>query len=344
LTFRADQGVERKILSILKVLGELQEPIGSRVIARHLEEHGVVLGERAIRYHLKLTDEQGLTQLVGSHDGRVITEKGRREIGSALVSDKIGYAISRIELLAFRTDFDPEKRAGAVPVNVSIFPEDGFREALGVMEPVFRRGICVSSLVSVATAGQRLGGILVPPGHTGLATVCSVVINGTLLKAGIPIDSRFGGILQMRERRPIRFTELIHYDGCSLDPSEVFIRAGMTSAGAAALSGNGEILANFREIPAMCRPLAQGVINSLQAAGMNGVLVFGVTSEDVCEIGVELNKVGVVLLGGLNPVAAAAEAGFPSRNFSMSTVLDYRVLVGFDEVLEPTARSYSLSA
>jgi len=212
------------------------------------------------------------------------------------------------------------------------------------MEPVFRSGLCVSKLVNVAPTGQRIGGILIPPGHTGLATVCSVVINGTLLKAGIPIDSRFGGILQMRDRKPVRFTELIHYDGCSLDPSEVFMKAGMTSSGTAALTGYGEILANFREIPAMWRPLAQEVIEAMSAAGLNGVLVFGATSEDVCEIGVGLNKVGVVLLGGLNPVAAAVEAGVQVKNYSMCTVLDYRTLVSLDEVLEPTVRSYSLSA
>ena len=49
------QEVERKALSILKVLSYSQEPLGARVIARHLKDHGVELGERAVRYHLKLT-------------------------------------------------------------------------------------------------------------------------------------------------------------------------------------------------------------------------------------------------------------------------------------------------
>jgi repressor of nif and glnA expression len=63
----------------------------------------------------------------------------------------------------------------------------------------------------------------------GLATVCSIVTNGVLLKAGIPIDSRFGGILQVQNDKPVRFTEIIHYDGSSLDPSEIFIKARMTA-------------------------------------------------------------------------------------------------------------------
>jgi hypothetical protein len=55
------QDVERKTYSILKVLANSAEPQGSIVIARLLKELGVELGERAIRYHLKLMDEQGLT-------------------------------------------------------------------------------------------------------------------------------------------------------------------------------------------------------------------------------------------------------------------------------------------
>ena len=109
------QDVERKVLTIMKILSDSQEPLGSRVISQHLREHGVELGERAVRYHLKLMDERGLTQLVGRRDGRVITEQGSEEVRTALVKDKVGFAISKIELLAFRTSFDYEKRCGLIP-------------------------------------------------------------------------------------------------------------------------------------------------------------------------------------------------------------------------------------
>ena len=224
----ATQEVERKTRTILKILSDSSEPLGSRVISRRLKDHGVDLGERAVRYHLKFMDERGLTQLVG-RDGRLITELGIDELGSALVRDKVGFAISKIELLAFRTDFNWNKRTGLVPVNVSFFPEDKFVKALQVMRPAFAEGLCVSDLVAVAREGERLGELMVPQGKVGLATVCSIIINGALLKAGVPMNSRFGGILQIRNHKPLRFVELIQYDGSSLDPSEVFIRARMTS-------------------------------------------------------------------------------------------------------------------
>jgi repressor of nif and glnA expression len=332
MSFESQQEVERKILSILKVLSNMQGPTGSRVIAKHLADIGIDLSERAVRYHLKLTDERGLTQLITDRAGRIITEKGLREIESAMVTDKVGFVISRIELLAYRTGFDYERLSGQIPVNITFFPESKFQQALQAMEPAFERGFCVSKLAATAGAGQRIGEIIVPPGKIGLATVCSIVINGTLLKAGIPMDSRFGGILQLRNYKPVRFTQVIYYNGSSLDPSEIFIKAKMTSVIPASLEGNGEILANFREIPTICQPTAEKVISGLKRVGINGVLSMGDKSCKVCETNVEINKIGMVLMGGLNPVAAATEAGIESENRSMSTLIDYKMLGDYREL------------
>jgi repressor of nif and glnA expression len=326
-----DLEIERKTITILKVINDSSQPVGARLIARKLKEHGVELGERAVRYHLKLMDERGLTKLIG-RDGRLITESGVEELQSALVRDKVGLSISRIEMLSFRTDFDLNKKAGLIPVNISFFPHEKFGKAIREMRPVFSAGLCASDLVATAREGEDMGEFTVPEGKIALATVCSLVINGALLKAGVPIDSRFGGILQIRNHEPIRFVELIHYAGSSLDPSEVFIGAKMTRVGQAARSGSGKILANFREIPAICQPVADEVITKLREAGLNGVLVMGETSDSVCEVPIDLNRNGMVLLGGLNPVAAAAEAGIDVESHAMSTLLSYRDLIRFEEL------------
>ncbi|MFH1300715.1 MAG: NrpR regulatory domain-containing protein [Planctomycetota bacterium] len=326
------QEVERKVLSILKILNETREPVGARIIARHLADYGIELTERAVRYHLKLMDERGLTRLAG-RDGRLITRQGIEELQSGLVQDKVGFAISRIELLAFRTSFDWKTRTGLIPVNVSLFTEGKLARAFQAMAPAFKAGLCAGNRIAVAREGERLGDLIIPEGKVGLATVCSVVINGALLKAGVPMDSRFGGILQIRNRQPRRFVELIHYAGSSLDPSEVFIRGKMTSVAEAAKLGEGKILANFRETPAVCRPLVDEVVAGLKEAGLGGLLLMGHISESVCEIPVELNKVGMLLIGGLNPVAAAEEAGIQAENKAMSAVVDYQDLIEFEDLL-----------
>ena len=72
----------------MRILSESPEPLGARVIAHNLKDYGFELGERAVRYHLKLLDERDLTYLVGRRDGRGLTEKGTEEVKSALVKDK----------------------------------------------------------------------------------------------------------------------------------------------------------------------------------------------------------------------------------------------------------------
>jgi len=191
------------------------------------------------------------------------------------------------------------------------------------MKPVFQQKLAVSSRVAVAEAGKILGDIAVPEGSVGFATVCSIVINGVLLKHGIPIDSKFGGILQMRGGKILRFVELIHYAGSSLDPSEIFIRGKMTSVQSVTQTGEGKILANFREIPALSRPLVERVMEDFAKAGLHGVLSIGHTGHPVCQTHVDMNKIGMILIGGLNPVAAVCEEGLPVDNKAMSTVMEF---------------------
>jgi len=119
------QDVERKTLTILRVLADSPEALGARIVARRLKDLGVELGERAVRYHLKQMDERGLTELVG-RDGRLVTRSGLEELKSALVKDKVGFVFSRIELLAFRTNIDLDRKIGLVPVNISLFTEKSF--------------------------------------------------------------------------------------------------------------------------------------------------------------------------------------------------------------------------
>jgi len=317
---------ESKLISILKVLSESSEPLGSITIARKLEREGIFLSERAVRYHLRIADERGYTQPVG-RDGRMITREGQQEVKEALALQHMGFLRERLEMLAYQTTFDPAKRSGRLSINTSLIDKDKFKKALAAMTDVFKAGICVSDLVAVASEGERLGSVVVPNGKIGLATVCSVVINGVLLKAGIPTEYRFGGLLEVRNSRPRRFVALIDYAGTSLDPSEQFIRARMTRVHEATRTGNGKILGVFRTIPAPAREVVEEKIARLKEVGINGVYAIGNTSEPLCQIPVALNRIGVIQLGGLNPVAAAIEAGIEIESMAESGLIDYQQLV-----------------
>jgi repressor of nif and glnA expression len=323
--------VERKTVAILKVLSDSPQPLGGRVLARRLGDLGIDLGERAVRYHLRLMDERGLTRPVGLRDGRLITRLGMEELDSALVADRVGLMATRIEKLAYQSSFDYEKHAGEVPINVSLFSSGEFNRAVRIMKDAFQTGLGISDLVATASGGEELGGVVVPPDMVGLAAVSHIVFYGALLKAGTPVYPRFGGILQIQNHEALRFVDIIEYAGCSLDPSEVFISSKMTSVGKVAREGDGRILASFCEIPAVARAKVEAIIKELKSAGVNGLVILGGVGETLCQLPVGPDRVGMVLADGLNPVAAAVEVGIEAVNHHMGGVIDFARLGHFDD-------------
>jgi repressor of nif and glnA expression len=200
------------------------------------------------------------------------------------------------------------------------------------MKDAFRAGLRVSDLVAIANEGENLGAVVVPEGKIGFGTVCSASINGVLLKAGVPTEFRFGGVLEIKDKRPRRFVALTEYAATSTDPSEQFIQAKMTSVGQAARTGSGKILGVFRTIPGPAREVVEEIAARLLAAGIGGIYALGNTSETLCQIPVALNRVGLIQLGGLNPVAAAVEAGIEIENIAESGMVDFAQLKSFWEL------------
>ena len=323
---------EDKLIAILKVLSESSEPLGSITIARRLSQDGVFLSERGVRYHLKIADERGFTE-PGGRDGRTLTAKGRQEVKEALAPKQLGLVRDKLELMAYLTTFDPAKRTGQLAINTSIIDKEKFKKALAVMKDIFKAGICVSELVATASEGEKLGSVVVPAGKVGFATVCGASINGVLLKAGVPTEFRFGGVLEIRDKKPRRFVAITEYAGTSMDPSEQFIQAKMTGVMQAVHTGSGKILGAFRTIPAPAREVVEEKAAQLKEAGIVGIYALGNTSEPLCQIAVAPNRVGVIQIGGLNPVAAAVEAGIEIENIAESGLIDFEQLRSFRQLI-----------
>ncbi len=325
-TTRSGPDIERKLLAILRVVAESDGPIGARAIANQLGEEGIELSERTVRYHLRLMDERGLTRNLGE-PGRVITDRGREEIENAGVSDKLGFVISKIDSLAYRSTFDMEKKRGEIILNVSYIPKERFDEALDIMRDVFRAGYCMSELVIARRAGQKIGGIPVPGGMVGFGTVCTVTINGVLLKRGIPVESRYAGLLEIYRDKPLRFTHLVAYAGTTADPTELFIGGKMTSVKEASLVGRGRILASFREVPAAAEDDLRQALDQYERNGLGGILAVGKPSQPLLSVPVAMDRIGLAVVAGLTPVAALAEGGIPVQNKAMSALVELSELV-----------------
>jgi len=325
--------MNKTMLAILKILEKYSNVVGSREISRQLKLYGIDLTERTVRYHLKILDERGHTKVFGK-EGRKITEKGRQELRHALVSEKIGFVISRIETLSYLTTLDLKTMDGNVILNISFFPEERLKDSMKILKPVFSSPYVMSDRIIFARGGEMIGDVLIPEGKIGFGTVCSVTINGIFLKAGIPVTSKFGGVVELGNGSTSRFISLISYEGSSLDPLEIFIRSKMTDVLGAVENHSGRILASFREIPVVCIDVARQLAETMKDKGIGGILLIGNPNKPLLEIPVGIDKVGIVIVGGLNPIAAIEECGITTESKAMSTLFEYSRLISFKDILK----------
>ncbi|MEW6593077.1 MAG: NrpR regulatory domain-containing protein [Candidatus Hadarchaeota archaeon] len=319
-----EEKVQRLVFEILGILKEREQsgPVGARMIAKALDKRGFKIGERGVRHHLRILDERGLTKKSGPLEGRTLTEKGEEEIKRALVGKRVGFVVGKIEELIYKMTYDVKTRAGTVIVNISLLDESELKKALPVMKKVIDAEYAPSPFVKIVGGGKIIAGIAVPRGKVGIAMVCSVTIDGILAKAGIPVSPKFGGLLEIEKGTPKRFTDVITYQGSSLDPLDVFASRKMTSYLNVLKHGSGQILANLREIPMSARPHAKDIVSQAKFGGLGGVLVVGAPGEPLYGLPVEVNKVGVIVMGGINPIAAVEESGIKADTKTIEAVLD----------------------
>ena len=142
----------------------------------------------------------------------------------------------------------------------------------------------------------------------------------------------FGGVLQIRNYEPVRFVNLIEYNGSTLDPYEMFISSTLTDVSEMIKSGTGQVLAGYHEMPMLSRFQVELLITKLQNCGLYRAYIIGNPNENICEVPARLNRVGMILFSGLNPVAAAVESGINVSCKAMSGLLDRQMLKSFDNL------------
>ena len=312
---------------ILKVLHRIDHPAGATQVAELLRGWGVDLSERSIRLYLLQLDGEGMTQLQSRRSGRVLAAKGLAEVEKGDVIDRMGFISGQIDELTYRMGFHVRGGMGTLVVNTTLLPARDEVAALDVVRPVFAARLGLGTRMLVLRAGATYDvarAAVVPRGKIAIVTVCSVTLNGILLKEGIPVTSRFGGLLEFRNRQPARFVELLEYGGTTQDPLELFIRAKMTSVRACVETGNGVVGASFREFPSVALPAVLKIRDQLRLMGLDGILAVGVPNQPLHGIPVGEGRTGLVVLGGLNPAAALEEAGVKSENRSLAGLLEYR--------------------
>jgi repressor of nif and glnA expression len=332
--------VDRIRNAILKALSEDEAPAGAAKLALRLRAMGLDSRPRTVRAHLLELDREGLTEMVSRRQGRQLTDRGKRELTNADAFSKLGFVAAKVDDLGYRMTYSTRSGRGTVVANIALIRDRDLSRALLHAAPAFRAGLAVSDRLAVVRAGESIGSFTVPIGSVALATLCSVTINGVLLAHGIPVTSRFGGLLEMRDGVPMRFVDVIEYRGTTVDPLEVFIGAGLTEVTQCAKTGSGIIGASFREIPAGAATSARRVLGRLRERGMGGDLAMGEGSLPLFDIPVTEGRTGLIVIGGLNPLAVLREAGIPATTRSLSGLADISQFMPFEDAALLGKRSY----
>lgn len=324
--------MNRTMFTILRVLDKYGDIVGSIELSRELRSHGIELSERTVRHYLKLLDQMGMTKVQGKR-GRMITEKGKSEVTKAFVTERINFVISKIDSLSYLTDFNVDTLEGNIILNISFFSEKKLKDVVRITAPVFASPYVMSNRIILVKGGDRIGDVQVPRGCMGIGTVCSITLNGIFLKSGLPVTSRYGGVVEVEGGIPKRFTSLISYDGSSMDPLEILIKSGATDVAGAVAGSNGRILASMREIPVASIREAEVLKEKMFHKGLGGSILFGKPNQPMLDVPVGIDKVGMLVVGGLNPIAAVEEAGISTESKAMSTLCEYSRLLAFNDAV-----------
>ena len=291
---------ERKYIEILRILKEHQEPMGAKRLSELMAERGFILSDRAVQYYLSYLDTMGFTEKVGNQ-GRILTSVGKQETDNALVDDRIGFIISKLERLAYRSTFDPSTSTGDVAYNLSIVPKESFEQTKIAFDNVIKAGCGFFSSYRIIDSDPR-----VPQGFVGFISICSISMDGVFQRNGIPVKMAFGGRLEIEGGTPKRFRDLIGYRGTTIDPLELFISSGLTSISSFARSKTGIALANVREVPCAAKKQAEETIVLMNKCGFVFPVAMG---SQVFNLPANPFRLSIVAFSGLNFIGNAVEQG-----------------------------------
>jgi repressor of nif and glnA expression len=70
----------------------------------------------------------------------------------------------------------------------------------------------------------------------------------------------------------------------------------------------------------------------LDSIGLGGIMLIGKPSRPLLDIPVSEGRVGMIVAGGLNPVAAIEESGIATENVAMDSLIEFERLVPYWEL------------
>jgi repressor of nif and glnA expression len=238
-------------------------------------------------------------------------------------SQPLVFTLARIENLMHQVSFDPVEMIGKIITNTSLVKKEHIEETLNVFYDAIQSGLAVSPMIQIAEEKNSIK----------IKTACSLTICGVLLKHGIPVHPKGGGLIEVVNREPTRFTDMLMYWATTIDPIDVLMAQGLMDITGMMRTGNGRILGNLQEAPMIARDRIEGVLDILASGGFTGVLELGAPNMNVLGVSVDRDHVGIALVGGTNLVAAARECHIDVQHESISDLTDVSEMKHIEELI-----------
>ena len=210
----------------------------------------------------------------------------------------IAFLLSKSWNLIQQVNFNVEKRKGDIVANISYLKKDDLDEALEIMEETY------NSIPKYINPYYKIVDHPTDDTKAGIATICSLSIDGLLINNGIMSNPIYGGLLELTE--PPLFIDLISYNGTTIDPHKIFLSKNMTSI--STNIGTKKILASFKEIPIISRDYAVYLLDILKNTGFS-IYKIGKPREVAYNAKADNYNFGVVAGSGLNAIGAIKEKG-----------------------------------
>ena len=226
--------------------------------------------------------------------------------------EKISLVLSKSLNLIQQVNFDVEKQKGDIIANISYVNRDNIDRALSIMEDTY------NSNPKFINPYYKLVDHPENDDLVGIATICSLSIDGILINNGIMSNPTYSGLLELTE--PPLFIDLISYNGTTLDPHKIFLSKNMTSITGG--DGPSKILASVKEIPYVARDHAVELLEILNNIGFS-IYKIGKPREFVYNSKVENYNFGVITGGGLNSIGAVKESGVPIQVKALEKLMPF---------------------
>jgi len=238
------------------------------------------------------------------------------------MSDFLRFVSHQIEDFAMQVTFNPVQGTGTVVYNLSLVRAEDLEQTISVYRATCEAGVSPSSLIRILYAGEEQDGFVIPQNFCGILTLCSTTLDGLLLQRGIPSNPIGGGVIEVADNIPKRFTHLIKYEYTTIDPLQVLVSQEITSVHQVMKHGNGSILGNIRECHMEAEDDVEEVLDELTEGYFTGILDLGLPNTPCLGVAVDPQYMVLAALGGTNWMAALREEGVSVTMQAMKGLCD----------------------